>query len=296
MAIPESQLETWSHQGAIAISRDTYTSIRGALEAWNTSYADKDFEIFLQGSYGNDTNIWADSDVDIVIMLKSTFRADTSQLPLDQFLNYDRAFPNATYQLSDFKNGVLWQLTTVYGCLNVHEGNKAIKIESTANRLGADVVVCNQYRYYRYCYGDVLQSYDQGIIFSGVGVEDIINYPKLHSQNCTNKHQNTRRMFKPMIRIFKNMRNRLIDDGAIAEDVAPSYFIEGMLYNVPDLKFSGTLGDTFCNSVNWLRNVDRSNFVCANRVQGLFGNSSVQWNSYQCTSFLNALADLWRGW
>jgi hypothetical protein len=81
MAIPESQLETWSHQGAIATSRNTYASIKGALEAWNTTYADKDFEIFLQGSYGNDTNIYADSDVDIVIMLKSVFRSDRSLLP-----------------------------------------------------------------------------------------------------------------------------------------------------------------------------------------------------------------------
>jgi hypothetical protein len=90
----------------------------------------------LQGSYGNDTNIWGDSDVDIVIMLKSIFRADTSQLTLEQILNYGQAFPNATYQLADFKNGVVSQMRSVFGYLNVHEGNKAIKIDPTANRLG----------------------------------------------------------------------------------------------------------------------------------------------------------------
>jgi len=296
MAIPESQLETWSHQGAIATSRNTYASIKGALEAWNTTYADKDFEIFLQGSYGNDTNIYADSDVDIVIMLKSVFRSDRSLLSPDQFLLQNQAYPAATYQLSEFKNGVVSQLRNVYGYWNVYEGSKAVKIDATTGRLGADVIVCNEYRYYRYYYGETLQSYDQGIIFSRLGIGDIINYPKLHSQNCTNKHQNTRRLFKPMVRIFKNMRNRLIDDRIIADDVAPSYFIEGLLYNVPDDRFTGSPGDVFCNCVNWLRAVDRSNFICANRMQTLFGNSSVQRDTVKCTVFLEAVADLWNGW
>jgi hypothetical protein len=68
MAIPESQLETWSHQGSVKQSRDTYATIKRTLEASDTKYADKDFEVFLQGSYGNDTNIYAESDVDVVIL------------------------------------------------------------------------------------------------------------------------------------------------------------------------------------------------------------------------------------
>jgi hypothetical protein len=296
MSIPESQLETWSHQGAITTSRNTYASIKGTLEAWNTSYANSSFEVFLQGSYSNDTNIYADSDVDIVIILTSIFRADTTQLPLDQILNYGRHFSTAIYQLADFKDAVVSQLRNVYGYLNVHVGNKAVKIDPTVNRLGADVVVSHEYRYYRYFYGETLQSYDQGIIFTTSWGANIINYPKLHSQNCTDKHQNTGRIFKPMVRIFKNMRNRLIDDGVIAEDLAPSYFIEGLLYNVPDDKFDGEFGDTFCNCVNWLRNVDRSGFLCANRMHLLFGNTAVQWDNIKCTQFLNGLADLWNGW
>lgn len=57
MAVPESQLETWSHQGSISQSSSTYATIKRAIEASDTKYADKDYEVFLQGSYGNDTNI-----------------------------------------------------------------------------------------------------------------------------------------------------------------------------------------------------------------------------------------------
>jgi hypothetical protein len=67
LAIPESQLETWSHQGAIVGSRTTYATIKNLLESAATPYAGKLFKVFLQGSYGNDTNIFTESDVDIVI-------------------------------------------------------------------------------------------------------------------------------------------------------------------------------------------------------------------------------------
>jgi hypothetical protein len=64
MAIPESQLTTWSSQGSITQSANTYATIKLALESGDTTYAGKSYEIFLQGSYGNDTNVYADSDVD----------------------------------------------------------------------------------------------------------------------------------------------------------------------------------------------------------------------------------------
>ena len=73
MPIPESQLETWSHQGSITQSSNTYNSIKNVLEAGTTPYASKNFKVFLQGSYGNDTNIYAESDVDIVIRLDDCF-------------------------------------------------------------------------------------------------------------------------------------------------------------------------------------------------------------------------------
>lgn len=80
MAIPESQLETWSHQGSITQSRDTYATVKRALEAPTAAYASKDFKVFLQGSYCNDSNIYAESDVDVVIRLDSIFYYDPSAL------------------------------------------------------------------------------------------------------------------------------------------------------------------------------------------------------------------------
>ena len=80
MAIPEAQLETWSHQGSVQQSCDTYATVKRSLEANDTKYADKSFDVFLQGSYGNDTNIYAESDVDVVIRTDSIYYYDTSAL------------------------------------------------------------------------------------------------------------------------------------------------------------------------------------------------------------------------
>ena len=80
MAIPEDQLDTWSHQGAIAGSSSTYATIKNVLESATAPYAGKDYKVFLQGSYGNDTNVYSESDVDIVIRLDSSFESDLTQL------------------------------------------------------------------------------------------------------------------------------------------------------------------------------------------------------------------------
>ena len=66
------------------------------------------------------------------------------------------------------------------------------------------------------------------------GFTSPVNYPKQHSDNLTQKHQETGQWLKPTIRIFKNMRTRMWQIGIIGDGVAPSYYIEGLLYNVPE--------------------------------------------------------------
>ena len=90
MAIPELQLETWSHQGSVTQSAQTYDLIQRVLNDSTSPYHPKDFKIFLQRSYGNDTNVYRDSDVDVVIRLNQTYYADTNWLTPDAKINYER--------------------------------------------------------------------------------------------------------------------------------------------------------------------------------------------------------------
>ena len=226
MAIPESQLETWANQGSITQSKNTYATIKSAIEDTDSSYYGKSFEVFLQGSYGNDTNIYGESDVDVVIRLDSIMRSDLSELPDEQKNAYHKAYAKATYTLDEFKQGVINQLVASFGKHNVVLGSKAVKIKANGSRRNADVVICYQYRRYLSFNNTEDQEYVPGIIFPTTKFGEIINYPKKHSENCTINHQGTNSMFKPMVRILKNMRSQMVEEGMLRDGAAPSYYLE----------------------------------------------------------------------
>jgi hypothetical protein len=292
MAIPESQLDTWSAQGSVTQSCNTYEIVKNALQATNSGYADKSFEVFLQGSYGNDTNVYAESDVDVVICLDSTFRFDLDNLDEAAKQAYRNYVSPATYSYEEFKAAVVQQLCRRFGSSSIVVGSKAVTIAGDQNRRDADVIVCYEYRNFQSFSLQRPTDYALGIVFPTPKGE-IINYPKQHSASLTTQHQADRRMLKPMVRIVKNMRNRMLRDGALNDGVAPSYFIEGMLYNVPSVQFIGSYGDIFCNCVNWLSNADRSKLICPNQQYWLLGNSNVQWPAAKCDAFLDALGRFW---
>lgn len=264
--------------------------------AADTPYAGKDFEVFLQGSYGNATNIWAESDVDIIIRLDGSFTSDLSSLPQEAKDAYDVAYATATYTESDLKRDVLKVLKIAYGT-DVDPGDKALLIAASGSRRKADVIAAIQYRRYYRFKGLLDESYDEGICFWNKAGDQIANFPKQHRENCTTKHKNTNLMFKPMVRIFKNMRERMIDDGLIKAGLAPSYYLEGLLYNVPDDQFGNTYVDCFVSAINWLRNADKKEFLCANEQYYLLREGHhVTWRTGKCEAFLEAAVELWNGW
>lgn len=296
MSIPESQLDTWAHQGSIMQSSTTYNTIKKSLESADSDYAGKDYTVFLQGSYGNDTNIYSESDVDIVIRLNSCFYHDLENLPEDQKAAFEKTHSDATYGYFEFKKDVMAFLDKTYGD-SIKPGGKAIKIKASGNRRNADVLITNEYRRYYKFLSTYDESYDAGICFFSADNTRIANYPDQHSANCTAKHQATNEWFKPMVRVLKNLREKLIEDKVIEAGVAPTYYIEGMLYNVPKEKFGKSYDDSFVNCMNWILEADRSKFLCANEQYYLLREGSpVTWRDSKCTAFLTAACDLWKQW
>jgi hypothetical protein len=296
MAIPENQLDTWAKQGSITQSQATYKTVRGALEASDAPYASRDYAIFLQGSYGNDTNIYADSDVDVVMQMDDIYYTDLDQLPAEDKATYESSRSIAEYSYAKFKSDVFTQLTKKFGS-DVEPGKKAILVNANGNRRDTDVLPCVKLRkYLRFkSWNDSI--YVDGICFWDSTGQQIINYPKQHSENCTTKHQATSSWFKPSVRIIKNMRNAMIKDGYIKEGVAPSYFLEGMLYNVPTDKFGGSYDDTIVSAINWVLKCDRSRLLCANEQYYLcHPNSPVTWRAENLQIYLDAVVKYWNDW
>ncbi len=229
MAISEEQLETWSRQGSIAKSSNTYSTIKNALESVDSPYSERDYTVFLQGSYGNNTNIYSESDVDIVIVLNETYYSDLTNLSPEDRTKYDGALVPASYGYSEFKTDVAAWLKRKFG-QGVGVESKSIFIPGSGSRRNADVIVAAEFHRYYSFESPNNSSYAKGICFWTTDGTQIANFPKQHAENCTRKHQDTDNYYKLLVRIIKNMRNRMIYDGYIENELAPSYFIEGLLY------------------------------------------------------------------
>lgn len=297
MPIPESQLATWSHQGSITQSSSTYHSIKNVLEASTTPYAGKNFKVFLQGSYGNDTNIYAESDVDIVIRLDDCFFSDLESLTQEAKMAHQQAYSDAEYTHVHFKRDVLSALTNQYGSA-VKAGEKAIAIDASGSRRKVDVIVATQFRRYFKFQSSSDSEYAEGICFFNAAGERIANYPKQHSANLTTKHQATSQWLKPMARVFKNMRSRMVDEGLIEARIAPSYYIEGLLYNVPNDKLTTSYQDYIINTLNWYQQeAKKVDLVCANEQYYLLRDGShTCWPQANCDAFVKAAVKLWNEW
>lgn len=287
MAISESQLETWSKLGKAAQFTNTYNAIRYNLLDPAAPYPVGLVDVHLQGSYGNDTNVWSDSDVDVVLCHTGAFYYDLSNMASpDQVLLQSSLSGEVAYRYENFQDDAKRYIASLYR--DVDLSGKAIFVPGNDGRRSADVLVCQQFRRYY-----SLNDYRSGIAFMRNGAR-IENFPKQHSANCTTKHQATSQNFKQMVRIFKNVRNSMMAKGLLAAKVAPSYFIEGMLYNVPNDKFVGSYQDMWVRCFNWVVTADPYQLTTASGLHWLIRDDSpVCWPSANFRNFTAALKYHW---
>lgn len=297
MAIPEGQLQTWSNQGATTSSANTYNSIKTCIEGnnWNS---DIQFDIYLQGSYRNFTNIRGDSDVDVVVEFSSVFYSNNYELPPDQLNEHKEFYSDGKYTLDSFKEAVIIRLQNYYGANYVKVGNKSIKVLANSGRLECDVVCCAEYREYKSFSKANTSNYAKGIVFwTNETNEKVINFPKLHFDNGASKNQNCNSSYKPAIRIIKNIKSILVSNGLIERSLAPSYFIEGLLFNMPNNDFLNSSYQSrilaILNTFYSYSDTDLQNLICQNKQRYLFGNSDQQWDITDCKYFRNQLIKFW---
>jgi len=297
MSLQESQLETWANQGATVSSANTYNSIRSCVEGHNWKN-DVYFDIYLQGSYRNSTNIYGDSDVDVVIEFSSVFYSNKYELKREQLNEFNEFYSDGKYTLSSFKESIINRLKSYYGDSYVDVGNKSIKVLANSGRLDCDVVCCAEYREYNSFSKSNPNDYEKGIVFwTNETNEKVVNFPKLHFDNGVSKNKNCYSNYKPSIRIIKNMKSKLVRSGVISGSLAPSYFIECLLYNLQN--------SVFQNSTNYSRilailktlydytDTELERLICQNGQRYLFGSSDQQWNLANFKQFRNQLIGFW---
>lgn len=309
MTISEQQLQTWASPPSpteMEKIRNTRSVIEDILKrklpvdaikrAHNLSSFS--YEVYLQGSYANRTNVRFDSDVDIAIQLNAVFYLDKTQLTDGEKLLLTKAYSNSSYRFRDFKNQIFKALTDELGSGQVHWGDKCLNVDENSYRKEADVVPCIQYRIYKRFIPYNKPYFVEGMkLYDTSNDQEIINFPKVHLKNCESKNTDTDGRFKDMVRIFKNIRNNLVENDLLDEDIAPSYFIENLLYNCSKPCFDGSYSICMHKTIQFLSDAIQTrritSFICANEQDTLI--SSKTWNSPNLIVFVAKLADYYLG-
>lgn len=296
MPISDEQLEIWSRQGAVETAKATHEGIRSALRSHDGWPTGVQYEVYLQGSYANSTNIRGDSDVDVVVECSSVYFPDTSALGEGDRRWFDQQRKPSNYLWLDFRRDILRALRSHYGNLAVREGKHSLKLNRTASHLPADIVPAVLFRRIRSFSLFGPSDIDGMTFWVPAEHRQIVNYPKLHLENGKKKNEawRTAGNYKSVVRMFKNARTSLISNGKLGEAVAPSYFLECLLYNVPDQCFLGGRQYSFESILRWLSEAELDRFVCQNEQVRLFGPTPQRWTVAKAKQTIAALGGLWK--
>ena len=227
----ENRFNQWRQPLSVTEEQKCQNAERMVKEALKADplLANRTIEVFLQGSYENNTNVKTESDIDICVRLMDVF-----------FTRLPEGYDNSSFGLrdaegpsySDFKSEVIKALNTKFGSSNVKPGKKAIVVEENTYRIHADVVACYEHRRYL-ANGD----YISGVEFRSVNGEQIINFPKQHIANGKAKNVATGHQYKRVARILKTLNVEM--DGLNSYKKLPSFFIECLAWNVPNSVLTG---------------------------------------------------------
>lgn len=230
--ITEEQLRSWTKPSS-DFEKDkqerTERMIREAIQEYEgfDGYRNS-FEVYAKGSYVNNTNVRAESDVDIVVECSDAFywRNQNESQP-----GYPGGTPyEGIWTAKHLRAEVLAALKRKFPG-GVIEGSTAIEVHTSSVRVNADVVPSFTFKLY---YSD--GSFAQGTKIFKKDETSVENYPQQQLDNGRAKNSRTNSAYKKAVRILKRLENTLVDQGLTA--ALPSFLLECLIYNCPDEYFS----------------------------------------------------------
>lgn len=235
--------------------------------------------------------------MDVVIELSSIFSYDIDQLTEEEKKDFHSYYPNKSeYRFAEFKKDVRDSLQKYFSDVVVEYGKKSLKIPKNTLRVNADVVPAFQHKKYGRFTFYTTDKFFPGIKFYNTENNTlIINYPKKHKENCEALNHDTEGKFKDSIRIFKNIRKILKQKGEIGDSLAPSYFIENLIYNCPAPTFNGSYQNIVINILqnifDDIQNGSLEYYKCANGQDLLFLSENT-WDMEAAKTFISKSAEL----
>ena len=295
MPIPDWQIKKWSLQADSTLPNWTHSVLYDALHHARRLEG-LSVEIYVQGSYANDTNIQKDSDVDLVVQLKLPLEEDVQRLTRQEVDLFYQCYGKTDYGWEEFREDVI---RTLRDSFFVHEGNKCIDITDVDSllRVPADILPAIEFRRYLAFPSLEGEVYEEGVFFRDTSGNVIVNFPKQHRVNGKRKDRATGGRFKEVVRAFKSARRH--DSAELDKEAAPSYFLECLAYNIPEDQFRSPLAEAYYNCLNWLavqQDDKLAGFDCQNELVRLFGDGQDQWSPLAAQRVVHALLSQWDSW
>lgn len=193
----------------------------------------RSLHVYTKGSYPNETNVRADSDVDVVVENRAVYyfvdtKESANATPDPLFKPYGGSWTPDLWR-TEVENA----LRNYFGSTEVDtDGSVAIKVrEVVGSRPSCDVVPAFEYRRY--------DRYDRAPSFTHQGSKiykksggSIINYPSQQLTNGRAKDRRTYGKYKQFARALKNGENVLFEAGFM--EARPSYLMECLAFNLSD--------------------------------------------------------------
>ena len=251
---PPTEAETKKMERADARIREAITD-HARLQA-------HDVRVFRQGSYHNRTNVARESDVDIRAEVKDVIFPDFSFIEKEAAWNpevrsrleSEARLHDVSYTYAEFKDDVGVALVRKFGPPPaVVRGDKAYDIRETRYQVESDCLPAFRHvRYRRDMFGRIVTA-AEGIEFISDKGERILNFPEQQHENGKAKHEATGQRFKKMVRVMKNLRNEMEDEGHPSAKPIVSFLTECLVFNVPNTTFTyTTFYDRSKEIIRWL--------------------------------------------
>lgn len=287
MAAIEDRLAGWTGPSSSSEQEKqerTERMIREAIDQ-HAAFDDCRISVYAKGSYANNTNVRADSDVDIAVQCEEVVYWEESEVGA-----HPESEPyTGPWTREKLRNELVAALRTKFPGQIDTTGSTAIRIESNSGRVEADVVPAFNFKYY----------FPSGRVRSGSRIfkkdgSALTNYPSQQLVNGRAKNTVTNTRYKKTVRIMKRVENAMVDAGIHRE--VSSFFIECLVYNCPNLllkrtTWTATIRDVIVHIWNELQGAepkdDAKRWLEPNEYKYLF-HSAQPWTRQDGREFAKA--------
>ena len=260
-------------------------------------FSAEDVDIYMHGSYASKTNIYFPSSLEIVVELKQTEEFHPELVKPGDYHLYNNYFVNKLpleFTPQSFRDLFFTKFCEIVGA-KASESHKTISFESIGKvKHSVEITPCFSFIFE----GEGGEKYKGILLYDQSMGSHIVSFPKRHAENGKIKDIATKGNFKRTVRLFKSLNAIYAREFDVSQPgSATGYFIECLLYNVPNKLFldnkGGEFSDIFLKVMNYLIHCDLDEFTCQNQVWQLFGTAKEFWNIKRAGDFLGAIWHLY---